>query len=235
MICNRVDAIPAGDTTIPIKPLIDGVINFICNYLPLFPNALKNNDISSENEVEKLLNQYLIIFFNGHSYDYNPYLPYKFIFGKDDENKGTNFKPDIGVTLWNNQTKNFATQSFFQIECKRLPIPNISASRSEKEYVIGIAKNTGGIERFKNKKHGSHLEESAIIAFIQNDTIPNWYSKINSWIKLEVDNKATNWTNNDYLTPVSNSATICRYCSFCNRENTNAITLHHFLLALALN
>lgn len=230
MICNRGNDNPIGNTTIPIRPLIDSVLKFIDTHLPLFPNALKQNDITSENEVEKLLNQYLIDFFNGHSHNFSPYLQCKFLFRKDDENKGTNYKPDIGVTIWNNQLQNFQTQSFFQIECKRLPIPNPSKTRSEKEYVIGIVENTGGIERFKNKKHGEHLEESSLIGFVQNGTISDWHTKINEWIKIEVENKTTNWTNEDYLVSVSDSTILNRYSSLCQREDSNAMTIHHFLI-----
>lgn len=230
MICNRGNDNPIGNTTIPIRPLIDSVLKFIDTYLPLFPNALKQNDITSESEVEKLLNQYLIDFFNGHSHNFSPYLQCKFLFRKDDENKGTNYKPDIGVTIWNNQLQNFQTQSFFQIECKRLPIPNPSKIRSEKEYVIGIVENTGGIERFKNKKHGEHLEESSIIGFVQNGTISDWHTKINEWIKVEIDNKNTNWTNEDYLVSVSDSTILNKYSSLCQREDSNAIIIHHFLI-----
>lgn len=230
MICNRSSDNPIGNTTIPIRPLIDSVLKFINTYLPLFPNALKKNDITSISEVEKLLNQYLIDFFNGHSHNFSPYLQCKFLFRKDDENKGTNYKPDIGVTIWNNQIQNFQPQSFFQIECKRLPIPNPSNTRSEKEYVIGIAENTGGIERFKNKKHGEHLEESSLIGFIQNESISDWFTRINEWIKIEVDNKSANWTNEDYLVSVSNSTILNRYISFCHREDSEAITIHHFFI-----
>jgi hypothetical protein len=192
--------------------------------------VLKKNNISSINEVEKLLNQYLIDFFNGNSHNFNPYLQCKFLFRKDDENKGTNYKPDIGVTIWNNQLRNFQTQSFFQIECKRLPIPNVSNTRSEKEYVIGITENTGGIERFKNKKHGEHLEESSLIGFVQNGTIGDWHIRINEWIKIEVENKTTNWTNEDYLISVSDSPIFKKYRSLCQREKSSAITIHHFLI-----
>ncbi|MBY0245673.1 MAG: hypothetical protein K2Q03_09490 [Sphingobacteriaceae bacterium] len=191
---------------------------------------MKKKLLERENEIEKLLNQELIKFFTGYTFDYNPYLQYKFIFMKDDENKGTNYKPDIGVTIWNNQHKNCQTHSFFQIECKRLPIPNVSSTRSEKEYVIGIAENTGGIERFKNKKHGEHLEESSLIGFIQNETINNWFTRINEWIKIEVDNKNANWTNEDYLVSVSDSTILNRYSSLCHREDSQVITIHHFLI-----
>lgn len=230
MICDRSNNNPIGNSTIPIRPLIDSLLKFIDTYLPLFPNALKRNDINSENEVEKLLNQYLIDFFNGYSHNFSPYLQCKFIFRKDDENRGTRYKPDIGVTIWNNLCKNIQPQSFFQIECKRLPIPNVSSSRSEKEYVIGMVENTGGIERFKNKKHGEYLEESSLIGFIQNGTIKDWDTQINKWIKVEVDNQNANWTNDDYLTTISNSTVLNRYISVCEREGMKAITIHHFLL-----
>ncbi len=230
MICNRSNNNPIGNTTIPIRPLIDNVLKFIDTYLPLFPNALNQNNIASKDEEERLLNQYLIDFFNGHSYNFSPYVQCKFLFRKDDENKGTNYKPDIGVTIWNNQLENFQTKSFFQIECKRLPTPNISSTRSEKEYVIGMAENTGGIERFKNRKHGEHLEESSLIGFIQNGTIKNWHTQINEWIKIEINNKKSNWTNEDYLVSVSDSAILSRYSSKCQRENSELITIHHFLL-----
>lgn len=230
MICNRSNDNPMGNTTIPIRPLIDSVLKFINIYLPLFPNALKQNNIVYEREVEKLLNQYLIDFFNGHSHNFNPYFQCMFLFRKDDENKGTNYKPDIGVTIWNNQNQNFQSKSFFQIECKRLPTPNVSSTRSEKEYVIGIKQNTGGIERFKNKKHGEHLEESSLIGFVQKGTAKDWHTTINEWIKIEIDDKNTNWTNNDYLTPISDSAILSRYNSICQRSNSEAIIIHHFLL-----
>lgn len=230
MICNRNNENPIGNTIIPIEPLIDSILEFIEAYLPLFPTALKKNDISSINEVEKLLNQYLIDFFNGHSHNFTPYLQCKFLFRKDDENKGTNYKPDIGVTIWNQKLQNFQPQSFFQIECKRLPIPDVSRNRSEKEYVIGIVENTGGIERFKNEKHGEHLQQSSLIGFIQQGTINDWHSIINEWIKIEVESQNSNWTEEDFLTAVSNSSILNRYKSLCKRVVLRDITIHHFLL-----
>ena len=229
MICNSGNDNPIGNTTIPIRPLIDGVLKFLDKYLPLFPDALKKNYVISDREVEKMLNQYLINFLSGHSHNYSPYFQCMFLFIKDDENKETNYKPDIGVTIWNNQLQNFQPQSFFQIECKRLPTPGISRHRSEKEYVIGKTQNTGGIERFKNKKHGNHLEESSIIGFVQNGAINDWHTKINEWIKIEVDNKNTNWTYEDYLIFVSESALLNRYSSLCQRQNLEKMAINHYL------
>ena len=55
-----------------------------------------------------------------------------------------------------------------------------------------MAENKEGMERFKNKKQGEHLVEASLIGFIQIGTISDWHTKINEWIKIEVDNKTTN-------------------------------------------
>ncbi len=232
MICDKVNKNTIGNTSIPILPLIDKAIEFIGKYLPSFPNSLKIdiNNTAPKDETEKLLNQSLVDFFNGHSQKFTPYLQCKFLFRKDDENRGTNYRPDIGITIWNEKTENSETKSFFQIECKRLPIPNTSKSRSEMEYVIGIEKNTGGIERFKNKKHGAHLDVSAMIGFIQDETTSEWYNYINEWIKIQIDIHSPNWTKDDYLINESSSSLLSKSTSICKRDELDSIVLHHFLL-----
>lgn len=232
MICKRSIEKPVGNTTVPIKPLIGSLLKFIEKYLPLFPDELIRVGINPEQETEKILNQNLVDYFNIFSYDYNPYLDIKFNFRKDDERNGSNFKPDVGVTVFNPKEKKLYPQSFFVFECKRLPVPNISNTRSEKEYVIGINKNTGGIERFKFKKHGNHLEESSLIGYVQSGKLIDWHSQINEWIKHEIKNDNSNWTENDYLTNVSNSINLNRYKSLCKRRNLVDITIHHYLIKM---
>ncbi|MFM2224285.1 MAG: hypothetical protein RJA07_487 [Bacteroidota bacterium] len=234
MICNRVSKSNViGNTDLPLQPLIDSVLLFIDKYLPTFQSSLVQSQIDAESETEKLLNQQLIDFFNGHSPDFNQYLQYRFIFRKDDESKGTNYKPDIGITIWNKEQLFSEVQSFFQIECKRLPTPNISNSRSEKEYVKGIEKNTGGIERFKNNKHGNHLEQAALIGFVQNDLLQNWHNKIKDWIQYEIDNTNSSWTVDDHLKISYQKNSLHRYHSICNRILGKPITLHHFFIDIS--
>jgi hypothetical protein len=225
---------PVGATSIPLQPLIDNILLFIDKYLPQFPTSLVKSKIVGEKEVEKLLNQQLIDFFNGHSPDFNQYLIYRFVFRKDDENKGTNYKPDIGVTIWNKDQSFSEVKSFFQIECKRLPTPNISSSRGEKEYVIGIEENTGGIERFKNNKHGSHLEEAAIIGFIQEDALEVWHNRITEWVGFEIAKTNSTWKMQDHLVLSYKDAKLHKYNSTCHREKGLPIKLHHFLLNLVV-
>jgi len=233
MISRKVEnSSPVGLTSIPLEPLVENVILFIHQYLPLFPAALVESGTVGETEIEKLLNQQLIDFFNGNSTDFNPYLLYRFIFRKDDENKGTNYKPDIGVTIWNKDRLFAEAQSFFQIECKRLPTPSISSKRSEKEYVIGIEKNTGGIERFKNNKHGSHLLEAAIIGFVQEEALEIWHERITNWLNFEITNTNSIWQEHDHLILEYKNDILHNYISKCTRIKGGTIKLHHFLLNL---
>ncbi len=237
MICNKVDEYIIGNTTLPLKPLIDNVISFIKTYLPLFPNALIQSGVDPKNKTEKLLNQSLIDFFNGHSSTFNQYLQYKFIqykflFRKDDEKEGTNYKPDIGVTIWRYNPGFSGELSFFQIECKRL---STSLKHKGKEYVKGHNENTGGIERFKNNKHGEHLNEAALIGFIQNGSLKNWYDKIMNWVQYEIDNTNSSWTTTDKLLVEYQKELLHKYSSVCNRVSGSSIVLHHFFIDVSKN
>lgn len=129
-------------------------------------------------------------------------------------------------------------KTFCVIEGKRLPT---LGSGREKEYVTGINKNkaTGGIERFKKGKHGRHLVQGVIVAYVQEDTLNEWIERINNWIQdLTTTNTDTEiiWSisdklkrrksqNNDLAKLVSQNT---RLVSAIQDE----ITIHHFLVKL---
>lgn len=69
--------------------------------------------------------------------------------------------------------------AFLVFECKRLPPDRKSR---EKEYVTGIKKKSGGIQRFKLGLHGADLSIAAMIGYIQKSNSKEWHKKINSWI-----------------------------------------------------
>jgi len=229
---GKMNAVVQGQITIPLEPLIEDVLIFLNQYLPLYPSSIIK---AGEHIItEKLLNQQLTDFFNGHSPDHNGYLHYRFIFRKDDERADTHFRPDIGVTLWHKELKISDHNSFFQIECKRLPITNLSQQRSEKEYVIGTKTHKGGIERFKTKEHGHHLDQAAIIGYVQANSIDFWFNKINEWIEIEISNSKTLiWTKKDHLTLEYKKEELSKYNSTCGRTDGEDIILHHFLLKMA--
>ena len=224
---NNENIIPIGNPILPKQTLIDNVILHINTHLPLFPQT----QVDAKNEAEKLLNQSLVDFFNLHS-NFNEYFQYKFIFRKDDEKKGTNFKPDIGVTIGYKNQSVPEKQSFFQIECKRL---STSLKHEGKEYVRGLEENTGGIERFKNNKHGEHLYEAALIGYVQNDSFENWHTKINNWVQYEIDNTNSTWTITDKLLEEYQNALLHKYSSICNRVSGSPIVLQHFFIDVSKN
>lgn len=224
-----------GNIQIPLMPLIERLIIFLENHLPQYKESI--TDKKSKLQNEKLLNQDLVDYLNGHSseQDYGGYITYKFIFRKDDERADTTRRPDIGVTIWNNNLGKSKYDSFFQIECKRLPTPSISKDRVATEYVIGTEKNRGAIERFKRSEHGFHLNEAAIIGYVEENTIDYWHKKISAWINAEIQKKPNdlNWKNNDHLTIIEKKGSVYKYYSLCCRGNNSSdIKLHHFLINL---
>ncbi|MFI5136876.1 MAG: hypothetical protein ACHQIM_03555 [Sphingobacteriales bacterium] len=124
-----------------------------------------------------------------------------------------------------------------KFEAKRLSaaIPK----KREKEYVIGEyengaqIKNSGGIERFKNERHGKDVTHAGIIAYVQTDTFPNWLTKINSWISDEIRNPGDarlTWEDADLLSPSQVSVTVSEYRSISNRLSGRTIALRHLWL-----
>ena len=89
--------------------------------------------------------------------------------------KATPHKVDFGIV------PDGETDAFFVIEAKRLKT-DLSKAR-EKEYIIG---KYGGVERFKNQKHGGDLTHVGMIGYVQTDNFDTWFTKINSWIEEEI-------------------------------------------------
>ena len=142
---------------------IISLLNFLELHLPDFPikmKVVKNTD-------ERIINQKLLRFFSGQS------LLFIFIPENLDE-KGENIsKPDFGI-YEKIKVADYDQQRFFDIECKRL-----YDTTKSKQYVSG---KTGGIQRFKENKHGVDLPYSAMIGYIEIENFNFWHKKVNSWI-----------------------------------------------------
>lgn len=121
-----------------------------------------------------------------------------------------------------------------KFEAKRLnsTLPKIR----EREYVLGEyeagkrLKNSGGIERFKNLRHGSDVHHACIIGYVQTNTFDYWENKINIWIKeeLEYQNDTTLiWDENDFLKMCSFSSKVCEYLSYSKRKELPDIRIRH--------
>lgn len=129
--------------------------------------------------------------------------------------------------------------ALIKFEAKRL-INNLP-KRREREYVIGDYKkgkqirNSGGIERFKNGRHGKDVNYAGIIGYIQSDSFSVWKEKIDRWIHDEIcsphDHSLT-WDNDDLLRFIKSESNIHVCISIPKRKSGCSIKLMHFLVDL---
>jgi hypothetical protein len=142
---------------------IVSLLNFLEEHLPEFPNKIK----ITEDTHEEILNQKLLRFLLSKT------SLFWFIAENRNETGESKSKPDFGV-YENIEVYDDNQIRFFDIECKRL----YHVTKS-KQYVSG---KTGGIQRFKENKHGVDLSHSAMIGYVENETFSFWHNKVNSWI-----------------------------------------------------
>jgi len=109
----------------------------------------------------------------------------------------------------------------FVIEAKRLP------PTSYRDYVHT------GIERFKREEHGKQYDIAGMLGYVQEKDFCYWHKKVNSWIDdlISKVDKTPKWEEHDKLR-ISKITNICEYKSRHSRLRKNAITLHHFWIAL---
>ncbi|MEQ9426332.1 MAG: hypothetical protein RJQ09_18040 [Cyclobacteriaceae bacterium] len=127
-----------------------------------------------------------------------------------------------------------------KFEAKRLSstLPKIR----EKEYVIGEykkderIKNSGGIERFKNLRHGKNVNHAAMIGYVQTDTFDDWTKKIKRWIKAEIKNphdSALTWDADDYLQSQWSKGRLCCFLSKPKRKKGKVLHMNHLWVMLS--
>jgi hypothetical protein len=79
--------------------------------------------------------------------------------------------------------RNYADfETILPIECKRLPIPTAS-DRDEREYVFSNKGIRGGIQRYKEGKHGAKHIRAALIAYVQEHSFDHWFNRVEEWIR----------------------------------------------------
>jgi hypothetical protein len=139
------------------------------------------------------------------------------------ENLLFDFNPKVGVDFGIHISPMLlGAKPVFMVEAKRL-------DKSHKDYV----KNpNGGIERFKREQDGfgKHLNQSAMIGYIQQEDKGYWETKINGWIEDLIKTDADIvWNNEDKLIqnyPVSD------FVSNHRRIKEKPILLYHFWINL---
>ncbi len=102
------------------------------------------------------------------------------------------------TAVWIEGRRHVDFDSMLPIECKRLPTPK-DKKRDEREYVFSRQTSTGGIQRFKAGHHGACHKLGAMIAYVQQDTLTFWRTRVADWIKGLVDAGQPGWTATDLL------------------------------------
>ncbi|WKS95924.1 hypothetical protein [Riemerella columbina] len=107
-------------------------------------------------------------------------------------------------------------------------LSNSFGKKREKEYVIGD-NNNGGIERFKNEKHGKGLPECGLLGFVQDKDFNYWHNTINSWI---IDLSKTNdiWKEDEILSMIEHNNEFCTFRSFAHRSSDKVHLIHLWIL-----
>jgi hypothetical protein len=197
--------------------------------------------------IEDVITDSLVRFLNEELLKSNPKRNLQFFFHHQplESNDGRSRKNDFAaIPVSGNQiTKVILPNDLAAIvrfEAKRLDT-KLEPAR-EKEYVIGEypngskPKNSGGIERFKNKSHGSKDPNGALVAYIQTDDVATWLSKINNWIESEIAQSSDpnlNWDTQDKLSNRQNFSHHDEFKSTSARSpGLRVINLHHFWIPL---
>lgn len=192
--------------SLPENSTAHRVLVFIKNSLPEFEKEFKQANLQIYHEDE--ISGQLCLFFNDKA---------------SNQDLLFNFNARIGVdfTIYVSPFQ-LGSQSIFMIEAKRL-------SRHHYDYVRG---RNGGIERFKREQEGfgEHLKISAMIGYIQDETIEYWENKINNWIDERIKNKIEiTWKEEDKLVP---EGMYSYFTSNHLRVSNTSIRLYHYWISL---
>lgn len=130
-------------------------------------------------------------------------------------------------------------EPFLVLEGKRLPAPR---KDREKEYVTGLDRTSGGIQRFKMGFHGRDQNIAAMIGYVQKDIGANWFSVVNGWILDLARGKIKDqcsWDKSEILTGFESDESECvSRCESSHPRNgsksSNRLELHHLWIEMNL-
>ena len=215
----------------PDGKIISKVFDFVNSVLKDFEGKEDDNENYLTNELCKQL-----------GFKKPPEFPF-FFQHQNIENAKENTSTDFAAfgtyaysQLCNNEGEQFPLVKF---EAKRLS--STLPKKREREYVIGeydkgkLNRNSGGIERFKNLRHGKDIVHAAIIGYVQTDTFDDWAKKIDDWIKEEVDSPHDStliWDGDDYLQPNWKKGSLRCYISQPKRRESSVLNMKHIWLNL---
>lgn len=181
------------------------LIDFIAEELPIW----RDHPDRPSKTAETSLTEHLCDHLNGATYYSEEWSHVQFRTETGDEtNAGRKIdltvKPRAGALILEGR-RHSQFDSLFPIECKRLPTPK-EKDRDEREYVITEPGTTGGVQRFKFGHHGASHSFAAMIAFVQERTLPHWAEQVNQWILSLAQRPNSVWKSSDELQCLRNDS-----------------------------
>jgi hypothetical protein len=154
---------------------VERTLEFVRDELPKW----RDDPARPSEESEERLNAQLCKYLNVVSRQKFPMV----YFHHEEKQMGTR-RVDFSALLSENQfvgaTFHSIYDPFIVFEGKRLPSPTRDR---EREYVTGGESKSGGIQRFKLGLHGAKHELAALIGYIQEGELREWFAQINNWIR----------------------------------------------------
>ncbi|MFA6150520.1 MAG: hypothetical protein WC716_04300 [Chitinophagaceae bacterium] len=213
------------------------IITSIYNYLTSVLLGFKGKNDENENAITNRLCKSL----NARKPSEYPFYFHHQNLENEKENTSTDFAV-FGTYAYavENDIEDTDSPSLIKFEAKRLnsKLPSIR----EKEYVCGeyldgkCIKNSGGIERFKNGRHGQDVVNAAIIGYIQTDTPTHWFAKVNEWIQEQIKNPSDSklsWKKKDILKLNNQKENSSNFSSISHRVFGDEILLQHFWIDIS--
>lgn len=215
------------DTIGTLSSAPDGsIVNHIFDYVSTILVDFKASSVENENT----LTNRLCIILNQHKPEAYPY----FFHHQNLENEVENTSTDFAVFGTLSYTNISSTSALIKFEAKRLSTD--LPKRREREYIIGEylhgeqLHNTGGIERFKNERHGQDVNIAGLIGYVQTESFSYWFDMVNAWIQSEIESshdKSLHWDEDDKIKLIKSGKHLASYKSKSRRISKGIIELRH--------
>lgn len=222
-------------TSAPNNTIINNIYNYLALILSDFSGKKNENENAMTNRLCKTLNsrkpsEYPFFFHHQNIED-------------DKKNTSTDFAV-LGTFAYaqENNIEDEDSPSLIKFEAKRLD--SRLPSQRKKEYVCGeyqngkCLRNSGGVERFKNGRHGRDVINAGIIGYIQTDSPTHWLENINSWIREQIQSASDSklvWQEADLLKLIANNKLLTIYSSVAHRMFGDEINIKHFWIDISRN
>ena len=223
---------PSGKITRGIKPntFVDKTTKFVERQLPKW----RDDKTRPVVEAEEGLNGQLCKFLNDRARDEFP-----MAYFHHEEKQGKRRRVDLSALPSTKAIEAAMYESidvpFLVMEGKRLPAPS---NDREREYLTGLAKKSGGIQRYRLGLHGQAFPLAMIIGYVQSGEVADWMTTINGWVKALVksgEDKTCDWTAKDALLNLTNDGR--KKASRCESSHLRAgigdISLIHLWICMS--